>query len=166
MPWRFLKPSAVPGYLHCSICMEVFNTPSRLDCGHTFCKDCSLKWYRSSKTCPTCRKRISKKYISIDLIAVYAINDLQVICMHKGCNWSGIFEQYPIHDTQCLFHPSRIEESISSKIPQQVFDDYQDIDPPEQCLLAKLYSNHPNLISSLFKVANNHKACELIGSTT
>ena len=71
-----------------------------------------------------------------------------------------------MHDTQCLFHPTRIEESIASKIPQQVFDDSQDMDPPEQGLLADLYSKNPDFIANIFKEPHKkHKAFEFVDSS-
>uniref|UniRef100_A0A8C8A0Y1 RING-type domain-containing protein n=1 Tax=Oryzias sinensis TaxID=183150 RepID=A0A8C8A0Y1_9TELE len=34
---------------HCSICLELFNQPASIPCGHTFCLQCiTVYWYTSS----------------------------------------------------------------------------------------------------------------------
>ena len=39
----FLNPEAVSKHLFCSVCQEVFKDPQRAPCGHSFCKQVSLK---------------------------------------------------------------------------------------------------------------------------
>ena len=34
--------------------------PSTLNCGHTFCQDCNMKWRKQTKLCPICRTRIKQ----------------------------------------------------------------------------------------------------------
>lgn len=43
----------------CAICWDFLNleTSCKLDCGHTFCKDCIVGWIKK-KTCPMCRKNL------------------------------------------------------------------------------------------------------------
>lgn len=36
----YVKSTEVPQSLRCNICMEIFENPMRLHCGHTFCKIC------------------------------------------------------------------------------------------------------------------------------
>lgn len=47
----------------CSICMDLFNSPSVIkECGHIFCLDCIKSLLRSSsKTCPNCRDRLNRR---------------------------------------------------------------------------------------------------------
>ena len=44
--------------LLCPVCLELFKDPKRISCGHTFCKNCVIKLYRSQAcqelTCPMC----------------------------------------------------------------------------------------------------------------
>ncbi|XP_067829976.1 nuclear factor 7, ovary-like isoform X2 [Heptranchias perlo] len=45
-------------YLNCPICLELFNNPVILDCGHNFCHSCiKLYWENGERnSCPECRK--------------------------------------------------------------------------------------------------------------
>lgn len=50
----------------CPICLEVLDgniVPGATICGHIFCMACIKKAVKTSKTCPTCRKRITVKQI-------------------------------------------------------------------------------------------------------
>ena len=46
--------------LSCPVCVEYFENPKQLTCGHTFCKNCLIKVYRSQACrelpCPMCRQ--------------------------------------------------------------------------------------------------------------
>jgi hypothetical protein len=51
--------------LSCGICLDTLNAPVALICGHVFCEDCvvriihSVKPFRTSHACPTCRNTFS-----------------------------------------------------------------------------------------------------------
>ncbi|XP_056633517.1 E3 ubiquitin-protein ligase RNF4-like [Diorhabda sublineata] len=50
----------------CPICLEVLDgniIPGATICGHIFCMDCIKQVVKTSKSCPTCRKRITVKQI-------------------------------------------------------------------------------------------------------
>ncbi|OMJ80336.1 hypothetical protein SteCoe_19434 [Stentor coeruleus] len=83
MSRRFLTPSKIPKYLFCSICAEVFKEPFCINCGHTFCKECIIRWLKDKVTCPTCKKPFTKKTMGIDMIASQVVDDLEVICLLK-----------------------------------------------------------------------------------
>lgn len=150
MSRRFLTPSKIPAYLICSICTEVFKTPFRINCGHTFCKECIFRWLEDNKTCPVCRKLFSKKTTRIDSIADQVVNDLQVICMHKGCSWTGPLKESEDHAYICVFHPDRLEPWIADKIPEKNLGEEKDLDiEAESSLLCSLYLHHPNVLRQI-----------------
>eukprot|EP00756_Hemistasia_phaeocysticola_P008546 Hpha_TRINITY_DN14652_c0_g1::TRINITY_DN14652_c0_g1_i1::g.48644::m.48644 len=53
-------PEGLERELACPVCLELFNQPRRLSCGHTFCRDCLLRLVQgksaASIRCPECRK--------------------------------------------------------------------------------------------------------------
>ncbi|XP_060126763.1 zinc finger protein RFP-like [Zootoca vivipara] len=47
----------------CPICLEYFNDPVILDCGHNFCKVCLIRCWKESQrppTCPQCRQVVQR----------------------------------------------------------------------------------------------------------
>ena len=55
------EPMAAGGidFTTCSICLDTFNTPRILPCGHSFCNDCLLSILESQiVNCPDCRETI------------------------------------------------------------------------------------------------------------
>ena len=60
----------------CGICLDVYDNPVQLSCGHSFCEVCLDGWHKKSKydvhqprNCPMCRRRAkpSKEIISKSL---------------------------------------------------------------------------------------------------
>ncbi|KAI8139105.1 hypothetical protein BJV82DRAFT_628216 [Fennellomyces sp. T-0311] len=45
----------------CTICVDYFDSPYTLQCGHTFCKDCIMTWFGRQKSCPGCRRDIIQR---------------------------------------------------------------------------------------------------------
>ena len=55
-------------HLECGVCLETFDNPICLDCGHVFCLDCILDVQKVAKdsklkypACPCCRKQFKPK---------------------------------------------------------------------------------------------------------
>ena len=103
----FVSPDSISKHLHCAICTEVFADPQRLPCQHIFCLACITQWAAEHPTCPQCRKKFSVKRLSRDLLASNLVDELEVKCEHKGCNWVGASADVHTHYTKCLFHPGR-----------------------------------------------------------
>ncbi|XP_032643740.1 E3 ubiquitin-protein ligase TRIM39-like [Chelonoidis abingdonii] len=52
------------GELTCSVCLDYFQDPVALDCGHNFCQACINVWWEGLKTdfrCPECRDTFSHR---------------------------------------------------------------------------------------------------------
>jgi len=56
-----LSPSEFSDELECAICRETFLKPYTLQCSHTFCKRCIGSWMKVRKSCPTCRKLLTRQ---------------------------------------------------------------------------------------------------------
>ena len=102
--------SKVPDYLFCYICHEVFDRPSRIMCGHTFCLDCISGWLKKQSNCPQCRQKNNTSKVFADLVAQYIVNDLIVKCKNNPCCWEGRFEEAKNHLKTCEKIVKKIEE--------------------------------------------------------
>lgn len=58
---NILTPSEFTDELECAICRETFLKPYTLQCSHTFCKRCIMSWTKLRKSCPTCRKLLTRQ---------------------------------------------------------------------------------------------------------
>uniref|UniRef100_A0A8C3KIZ1 Zinc finger protein RFP-like n=1 Tax=Calidris pygmaea TaxID=425635 RepID=A0A8C3KIZ1_9CHAR len=59
MPLEILRDEAC-----CSICLEIFQDPVSISCGHSFCRLCITRTWEGLTTnfsCPQCRKTVSRK---------------------------------------------------------------------------------------------------------
>ena len=64
---------------NCTICYDVFNSPTLLDCGHMFCGGCLIRWMNSNNTCPMCRK-------TIDTTKMICVGEEQIVERPKTKN--------------------------------------------------------------------------------
>ena len=85
--------------LTCPHCSEVFRSPQRLPCGHSFCGIClgSLK-----QVCWACGCKFDKNKVTKDRLASNLIDELKLACDHGGCDWEGCFEEY--RDKHHVYH--------------------------------------------------------------
>lgn len=44
----------------CVICQENFSVGVLTICGHQFCKDCLTMWFNAHRTCPICKRKLTK----------------------------------------------------------------------------------------------------------
>lgn len=112
----FINLSNVSKYLYCVICREIFNDPHRLQCGHTFCKECIVKWAKMKSGCPICRSYFNVHDIQRDLVGYNMVNELEVYCNNRGCPWKSSLQNLNEHLKQCYFDPKKIPECIRSII--------------------------------------------------
>jgi superfamily II DNA or RNA helicase len=43
----------------CAICMDLITNPIMIECTHIYCGSCLMKWLKTNKNCPICRKDIT-----------------------------------------------------------------------------------------------------------
>ena len=113
---KFTKPAEISKHLFCPICIEVFLDPTRLFCGlklfistlifsfrHTFCAKCITQWANDHNSCPVCRETIEMNLSGKDLIGEKIIQDLEVFCPNKLCDWKDRLENLNKHASSCAF---------------------------------------------------------------
>jgi ubiquitin-conjugating enzyme E2 I len=71
----------------CIICHNVFDEPSSLKCGHTFCLACLNSALDSARRCPTCRMTVPKKGENVipNRVLKGLIENLTVRCKSSAC---------------------------------------------------------------------------------
>ena len=167
IPRNFIQTEFISKHLLCIFCQDTFYDPTRLGCGHTYCKECISKWKKSNTTCPICRKKIVKNQISQDIIANNIINDLIVTCNNKTCPWKGSILDLVKHMSYCVFDIKNIpdeiknifeKEIINNSTPEfniEINNNYSILNS-QSSLKARLYEKHTEIMKkSLMK--NNFK---------
>lgn len=130
---------AISTYLRCPICTNLFTTPLRLHCGHSFCQTCISTWIQRENTCPECRERFSLKTAHRDRLIEGVISDMKAKCKYTGCPWVGKFGNWQEHCEKCIFHPDRIEKWMKQAIA----------DNKSTLLLLRMYEQDPQKAQKL-----------------
>eukprot|EP01124_Arcella_intermedia_P020290 TRINITY_DN2777_c0_g1_i1.p1 TRINITY_DN2777_c0_g1~~TRINITY_DN2777_c0_g1_i1.p1 ORF type:complete len:306 (+),score=56.69 TRINITY_DN2777_c0_g1_i1:44-919(+) len=101
----------------CPICYEVFGDPTKLKCGHTFCKSCILRAIDLHKHCPLCRnpsqyedispnEEYSKKIEKIEIYCRYGcVKDTKVAGWTRAtnkCNQIILYKDREQHEQACV----------------------------------------------------------------
>lgn len=68
----------------CIICQTPFVTGVLTVCGHQFCKECMMMWYKSHRNCPVCKKQLKPEQLH-DI----AIKPQQLRILTEGTNGDG-----------------------------------------------------------------------------
>lgn len=159
---KFVNINLISRHLMCTICQEVFDEPNRINCGHTFCKDCLTSWIDKSNKCPMCRLAFKKEDLHRDLIAFNIISDLEVTCIHKGCPLKSTLNNLVEHVRFCYFDPQKMNSSIKhfltkNNCPKKGDSDIEDNNPNNEYLefnsnvglKARLYNKNRELIEKV-----------------
>lgn len=109
---NYVNPSKISKYLYCSLCRCIYNEPTRIRCGHTFCYYCLMNYLQNSFECPLCGFNFTENTMQKDLIAYNMINDLEVYCSNKGCQWKSKRKYLPNHLIKCYYDPIKLPEFI------------------------------------------------------
>ena len=96
-----------PDDLVCMICHHVAKEAHQVECcGKVFCETCIKKAKETIGSCPNCRAVGSSKFkIFCDRMSGRRIKHLKLSCENedRGCDWSGILDEYHAHVTECGF---------------------------------------------------------------
>ncbi|XP_071106074.1 uncharacterized protein [Haliotis cracherodii] len=92
--------------LVCCICTFVLDEPMETPCRHVFCRHCIETWLGHRRTCPSCRKKVSRRDLKSVLPLVQnMLNKLTMICEFRenGCQKKPALEHYRAHIAKCDF---------------------------------------------------------------
>lgn len=90
--------------LTCTICYSILCKAVITPCGHAFCRDCILTWFEHEKTCPVCRKAVTK-VCKPPVIVSNLLSRLKLVCAfkQKGCSEVLSLDQIERHEAGCRF---------------------------------------------------------------
>lgn len=94
----FDDKDSIPKQFFCKICEDVFKTPTRVKCGHSFCEKCILS--ARVKSCPECGKKSAFNKRIKNYILQKLIEELKVRCP-KECGKIGKLEEIENHFKIC-----------------------------------------------------------------
>jgi hypothetical protein len=60
-----MQSNSLSTHLECPICMDLFDEPVNLNCGHVLCKECAAELPYPRK-CPTCRKGFKVNHLKVN----------------------------------------------------------------------------------------------------
>lgn len=149
----FFKKKNISQNLICIICFEVLVDAKKLECAHSFCYDCLLKWMKKGKECPVCRRHIKLAKLKDASDEISEINNLKVMCHFKNCPWIGPLKELDKHEYHCPFSPLKTEKKILKMLPK--YDKGEDNGTPMVSLITKLFPTYPELTKMLIKDGEN-----------
>ena len=98
-----------------------------IECGHTFCKDCILKWVCLRGNCPLCRSVVTDPTVKLDSVNFGVKNKLLVIIERYNLNISDLDENdqtllsmLGIEPTLCMYEEDW--NNIKSYISEELFE--------------------------------------------
>jgi hypothetical protein len=62
----------------CSICYETVVSEVKLDCNHSFCKNCIYRWLIETQNCPYCRSEVND---CVEEVVKYGISNKLLACV-------------------------------------------------------------------------------------
>jgi len=98
--------SAVRDFLECPLCLQMYNNPHKVQCGHRFCEVCLYNMTRNEeRVCPLDGKRITPENAVIDSDLQAKMQSVIAECpqMKKGCEWKGHVNDVHAHKMTCPF---------------------------------------------------------------
>lgn len=113
----------------CAICLDIFEAPVELTCGHMFCSSCIKLCFGSSNTseCPECRQRVNYQHVKSPnkkLMSLLHSFNIQCDYANVGCRIVVTLDNLVDHSRKCNFNisctPSAPSEESNNENPQLV----------------------------------------------
>ncbi|RWS30880.1 E3 ubiquitin-protein ligase NRDP1-like isoform X2 [Leptotrombidium deliense] len=108
---RFVNLTFFGEELLCAICHGVLEDPLSLTrCGHSYCKQCILRWIKERKTCPVDSSEICRlnALIPTPLVVKNILGRHSVHCDYKdnGCETVVTLDSLNDHCARCKYRPT------------------------------------------------------------
>ena len=120
---------SIGGELTCGVCLEFFDSPLLLPCGHNFCKKCIYgvienscpfigfpsMGYSSSYKCPVCQQSFNSKNNSIDNLPKNKALE-SIISLYKSASPVDVFDTGWNSDLEV-----RVQQCLKHKLPMESY---------------------------------------------
>ncbi|XP_043945876.1 E3 ubiquitin-protein ligase RNF114 [Protopterus annectens] len=103
----------------CPVCLEVFDNPIRVKCGHVFCSICLHQCLKPNKpVCGVCRSPLipSKRAVDVERL----IETTETKC--RGCEMKLYLSKMRAHVASCLKYQNYIMEGVQAATKEQRSD--------------------------------------------
>lgn len=126
-PCRFVNLSPdIADNFKCSVCLDIFESPLELPCGHIYCLECIRSCFHSSNTieCPECRARVEYREVKPpNRKLLCLLHNLNIKCefADRGCDDLVKVENLMAHTRDCRFNRT------SSQLSRQINPPLEDL---------------------------------------
>jgi len=107
-------------HLYCTVCLDFFQKPRILPCGHTYCQSCidGLLGRKKTASCPQCRSQFTKQgplKSAPNVVLARILDDIVVRCKFKNCRWTGRRCEADKHVRECQFNPENVPSWLATQ---------------------------------------------------
>ncbi|XP_047192067.1 E3 ubiquitin-protein ligase TRIM7 isoform X2 [Scophthalmus maximus] len=108
--------------VHCSICLDVFTNPVSIACGHNFCQNCILGYWRTSPLfqCPMCKKSFHKRPdISVNTVLreiAEQFKEIRVRGVDAGTDRKWTMERRKREDEERLLEEDKKQQLVEEEL--------------------------------------------------
>ena len=116
----------------CIICREDIESGVLTTCGHKYCKDCINQWWRSHRTCPTCKQKLGSsdfKDISFKPSEIKAQEETAATSANAASSTPA--QEASSSSTPSPSTPTTTAPSIYTDISTETMKQIQNIDLPD-----------------------------------